>query len=152
MRHGSRLDGYSFRGCSRQGMRRVVCRFEAFGETATLRTRCHVRVVVTAPARRPVGRLRKRCTERRKLVLRPGAARRALKEAVERAAGKRVGVELSRVDARTFIGFAEWRRRDPGGEPEQCFAEATARLASPGRIEVDPPTPSCGPAPEPAAG
>lgn len=140
----ARLDSARFHGCSRQGMRRVACRFEAAGETATQRTRCHIRVVVTAPARKPVGRLAKRCATRAKLLLRPVDARRALKAAIERVAGKPVGVTISRIDAVSFLGFGEWVRRGDG-PAELCTAEPTARLLPSRRIEVAGVEPSCKP-------
>lgn len=147
----ARLDSSRFHGCSRQGMHRVVCRFKARGEAAAKRTRCRVRVVVTAPARRPVGRLAKRCTTQRKLLLRPAAARRALKAAVERVVGSPVGVEMDRVDATSFIGFAEWESVRPGGTPEICLVEPTARLLPSGRIAVEGVEPSCEAAPRSSA-
>ncbi len=51
-----RLDTMAFRNCRRLGERRVDCRLIARGRSATLRTGCHFKVVVTAPKRKPVGR------------------------------------------------------------------------------------------------
>jgi hypothetical protein len=144
VRRNPQVDSLSFGGCDRLGMRRIDCNLTARGDTSTKRTTCHLRTAVRAKNRHPMARLASPdCRSRLLVVLTYARAKQAMLEAGDRIAGKRVGLELTRINQLEFEGFAEWGRPGPTpGSSESCSLELLAQLVPSSdhlRIEVGEP-------------
>jgi NAD(P)-dependent dehydrogenase (short-subunit alcohol dehydrogenase family) len=139
------VDSLSFGGCRQPAARSVKCNFTARGVSSSSRTTCHLRVAVRARDRHPVARfVSTQCQTRSTLILTRERARRALSGPTEEKAGKRVGLELTRLNRLEFEGWAEWNR--PGaaaGSLESCSLETLAELVPPDTLRVQVAEPVC---------
>lgn len=145
VRRSAQVTVLAFGGCNRLGLRRIDCRFTAHGITATTRTTCGLRVAVRAKDRQPVARLAStQCRTESTLFLTYERARQAMLETAEPIAGKRVGLQLSRLNKLEFEGVAEWQR--PGqapGKSESCSLDLLAELLPSDVVRVQRGEPVC---------
>ena len=138
VRHSSRLDRSSLKGCHRKARQHVNCNFLGRGETSTKRVFCRFRVSVEGTNESHVAQVgRVRCRSELRRVLRAGRAKPAMREAVEDVAGKPVSVEINRVSAVKYWGWSEWTRRPSGSTAtESCYVEVMAKLMRSGQLQV----------------
>jgi len=145
VRRNARVDSLSFGGCHRLAIRRIDCRLTARGATPRERTTCNLRVAVRAEDRHPAGRIAStQCQTKSLLLLTYARAKQSLLEAANPIAGKRVSIELTRINRLEFEGLAEWRR--PGSTPtapENCSLELFAELLPSNEVRTLIGEPSC---------
>jgi hypothetical protein len=146
VRRSQRVESLAFAGCLRSGARRFDCDLTARGRSATEATTCALRVAVRARDRHPLARLASDCRTESLLRLTYAEAKRAMLEAAEPIAGKRVGLVLRRLNRLEFEGGAEWRRPgSPPAGPELCSLEMYAALSPTRIVRVETGEPRCVP-------
>jgi hypothetical protein len=145
VRRNPSVDALGFGGCSRLARRRIDCRLTARGSTPLQRTTCQLRVAVRAKNRHPTARLATtRCRTESLLLLTYERAKQAMLETANPIAGKRVSIELARVNRLEFEGRAEWGRPGPtAAAPERCSLELLAELLPSDEVRVLVGDPTC---------
>jgi hypothetical protein len=145
VRRNAQVGSLSFGGCHRLATRRVDCDLTARGSTARQRTTCSLSVIVRAKDRHPVGRLASTdCRTKSLLLLSFERAKQSMLEAANPIAGKRVSIELTRINRLEFEGEALWGR--PGAAPassESCSLELFAELLPSDVVRVLVGEPAC---------
>lgn len=148
VRRNPNVDSLAFGGCHRLAMRRIDCSLIARGATPTQQTRCGLQVAVRAKNHRPTGQLHARCQTVQTLRLTAASARGALRQRGAELAEKPVVVlELERLSALAFRGYAEWTRASRPGQKEECAAQMKAMRATPEKVAVTVLDWSCDPIP-----
>jgi hypothetical protein len=125
------LDFFEVNRCARKSPLRVDCVAVVSGDTETKSSSCRLLISVRAVRRRhrwdEVARVaHSRCRSLPIPVLNYADARKAIQERADRFAGQPTSViSLTRVDAQTYWGRAEWKRTSP--RTESCSAKLKAR-------------------------
>ncbi len=138
VRASATVESLGFQGCSRLSRHRIDCRFIARGETATLWTTCHLKVVVRGEGHdASAQRRRPSCRSRQTVVLTLARAKPALQAEASRLAGRQVPVfAIVRLDSLAFSAQAEWSRTSSSGSSELCTVEVLVEQLPSGTLRT----------------